>query len=41
LQTCCVGTPKLQMAQHVCIQTHITTAQSHMSQPHSKQAVTQ
>jgi len=26
---------------HVCIQTDITTAQSHMSQPHSKQAVTQ
>jgi len=26
---------------HVRIQTHITTAQSHMSQPHAKQAVTQ
>jgi hypothetical protein len=36
MQTHLLGTPKLPIGQHVCIQTDTTTVQSHVPQPHFK-----
>lgn len=41
MQTCFQGTPKLQMGQHMCVLRQTLLQYNHVSQPHSKQAVTQ